>query len=96
MKFSILMNGKDFHKETRAKGRKKILGKVKSNNKDKEERNMLEKWQGESNDQQSTCIKGENVTQDGNIDYTVYAARQGVLPIIKIKVAKEHPGGSVG
>lgn len=39
----LLMNGKDFHKETRAEDRKKILGKMKSNNKDKEERNILER-----------------------------------------------------
>lgn len=33
----LLMNGKDFHKEMRVVGRKKILGKMKSNNKIKRE-----------------------------------------------------------
>lgn len=37
----LLRNGKDFHKELRAEGRKRILGNMESNNEEMEEGSTL-------------------------------------------------------
>lgn len=39
----LLRNGKDFNKEIRTEGRRRMLGNVKSNSKDTEEGNMLKR-----------------------------------------------------